>query len=104
MLKYVKKYFGRDYMQINEKKLINTINKKWKSKACPMCGNNNWTIDMDMITMIGVGSDLSINIGGKIRPVVAVTCNECGNTIFINALAIECVDVQGDKNGEIKRN
>ena len=92
MLKYLKKYFGRKNMKVNEEKLIQTINQKWKSKTCPMCGNNNWTIDTDMMTMLGVGNDKSINLGGKIIPVVAVTCNECGNTIFINPLAIKCVD------------
>lgn len=79
-------------MKVNQEKLINTINQKWLSKNCPMCGKNNWNIGTDMITMLGVSEDTSIQIGGRITPVVPVTCNECGNTIYINPLAINCVD------------
>lgn len=79
-------------MKVNREKLIATINEKWQTKMCPMCGKNNWTIDTNMMTMLGVGEDKSINLGGKILPVVPITCNECGNTIFVNPLAIGCVD------------
>ena len=79
-------------MKVNKDKLLKKINEKWTTKQCPMCGNNNWNIDSDMMTMVGVGSDKSISLGGKMIPVVAITCNECGNTIFVNPLAIKCVD------------
>lgn len=80
-------------MRVDNEKLLQVINEKWVTKKCPMCGHNNWTIDKDMMTMLGVGEDKSINLGGKIIPVVAVTCNECGNTIFINPLAIGCIEM-----------
>ena len=57
-----------------------------------MCGENNWNIDDDMMTMLSVGENRSIQIGGKIIPVVAITCKECGNTIFVNPLAINCTE------------
>ena len=79
-------------MKLNKNKLIDTINQKWVTKNCPLCGNNNWNIDDDMMTMIGVGKDRSIQLGGKIIPVVAITCRECGNTIFVNPLAINCIE------------
>lgn len=79
-------------MKVNKEKLIRTINEKWTTKQCPMCGSNSWTIDDDMMTMLGVGKDNSIQLGGKIIPVVTVTCNECGNTVLINPLAINCIE------------
>lgn len=79
-------------MKINKERFIDTINKKWSTKKCPMCGNNNWNISEDMMTMLGVDDKKSIRLGGKVIPIVAVTCNECGNTVFVNPLVIHCID------------
>lgn len=79
-------------MKVNQERLVNTINEKWISKNCPMCGKNNWNIGTDMVTMINIGEDRSIQLGGRITPVVAITCSECGNTVFVNPLAIGCTD------------
>ncbi len=38
------------------------------------------------LSWLTLGSNNSINLGGKILPLVPVTCTNCGNTIFINAL------------------
>lgn len=92
MIQYIKRLFGRNSMKLNKDKLINSINQKWLTKNCPMCGKNNWNIDDDMMTMISVGKDHSIQIGNKIIPVVTITCKECGNTIFVNPLAINCME------------
>lgn len=92
MLQYIKNGMKEKEMKVNQEKLLKIINQKWKTKFCPMCGKNDWTINNDMMTMLGVGEDKSIQLGGKIVPVVAITCNECGNTIFVNPLAIGCVD------------
>ena len=79
-------------MKVNMEKLVQAINQKWVSKNCPVCGKNNWHIGSNMVTMLNVREDKSIEIGGSITPVVAVTCNECGNTIYINPLVIGCTD------------
>lgn len=79
-------------MKVNRKKLIDHINARWANKACPMCGRNNWNIDAEMMTMLGVGEDKSINLGGKIMPMVPIICNECGNVVLVNPLVINCVD------------
>lgn len=91
VIKYIKKLFGRNVMVLNKEKLIDIINQKWVTKNCPMCGKNNWNIDDDIMSMISVGKNHSIQIGNKIIPVVTVTCKECGNTIFVNPLVIHCL-------------
>ncbi len=92
MIEFIKKCLGRKIMKVNKEKLIDSINQKWLTKKCPMCGKNNWNIDDNMMTMLCVGEDNSIQIGGKIIPVVTVICKECGNTIFINPLVINCTE------------
>lgn len=79
-------------MKINKEKLIDVINQKWSTKTCPMCGRNNWSIDDDMMAMVSIGKDLSVQLGGKIIPVTAVICRECGNTVFVNPIVISCIE------------
>ena len=79
-------------MKVNRNKLINVINEKWRTKNCILCGANNWTIDDKVVAPLSVGKNASIELGGKIIPLVAVTCNECGNTIFLNPLVINAID------------
>lgn len=79
-------------MKLNREKLIETINKKWKTKTCPMCGENNWNIDSDMMAMMRVDEEKNVQLGGRMIPLVALTCNECGNTVLVNPLVIDCVD------------
>ena len=65
VLKYIKKYLWRWRMKLNQEKLMQVINKEWKSKQCPMCGNNDWTIDPDIMTMLPVDVERSVQLGGK---------------------------------------
>lgn len=92
VIEYIKNVVRGRVMKVNQEKLIQAINEKWMSKNCPLCGKNNWNIGTNMVTMLGVSENTSIRIGGEITPVVAITCNECGNTIYINPLVINCVD------------
>ena len=85
MIEYLKMYVRRKQMKVNREKLIENINRNWTSKNCPMCGKNDWIIDANIMTMVSVEEDKSISLGGnmKILPVIAVTCKQCGNTIFL---------------------
>lgn len=92
MLQYIKNVLEIKKMKLNREKFIKTINQKWITKNCPLCGRNNWNIGEEMQTMIRVGEDKSIQLGGRITPVILMTCNECGNTLFINPLVIDCTE------------
>lgn len=93
VLEYIKKYLWRWRMKLNQERLMQVINEKWSTKRCPMCGNNDWTIDPDVMTLIGVDENKSVVLGsGKIVPLNTITCNNCGNVILINPLAIGCLD------------
>lgn len=99
MLEYLKMCVrGKQMFKLEQDKLIENINKKWSTKTCPMCGKNNWTIDSDIQTAMKVGEDKGVQIGGKIFPLVAVTCMNCGNVVFINPLVIDVVkDIDKDE-------
>ena len=79
-------------MKLNKPLFEKQIKKKWPTKVCPMCGCNTWTYDDTLCTPLTLGPNNSINLGGKIMPLVPVTCTNCGNTIFINALVAKAYE------------
>lgn len=79
-------------MKVNKERLLQVINEKWSNKQCPMCGKNNWTFNGDIFTMLEVTENKMLNLGGKMLPLTPMVCNECGNTILINPLTINCAE------------
>lgn len=59
------------------------VGARWKSTKCPMCDQNTW--DADGVTSIPLfNADRSPS--GRALPLCALTCQFCGNTIFVNAI------------------
>lgn len=81
--------------KLNYDRLVDVINREWTTKNCPMCGKNNWTVDHGINTMIKVDEKKDLKIGGNFFPLVAVTCLNCGNVVFINPLIIDAVEDTG---------
>ncbi|XZL97429.1 hypothetical protein ACSXAP_06915 [Clostridium perfringens] len=83
--------------KINQDKLIEILNEKWKGRPCNMCGDGNWIVS-DKIFELREFNDGDLIIGGvPIQPVVTITCKNCGNTVLVNPLAIGVLD---EKNRE----
>ena len=78
--------------KLNQEKFLTEINTKWINKNCPMCGHNNWAISPDMATLVNLDEKWGIQLGGKIMPLVAITCSNCGNTVFVNPLVLKSLD------------
>lgn len=96
MLKYLKMCFwGNPMFKLDYDKLLDSINRKWTTKMCPMCGENNWTVDKEIQTPIKVGEKKDVQIGGKFFPMVAITCLNCGHVVFVNPLVIGAVEDTG---------
>lgn len=89
VVKWVKMYVGRKRMnKINGQELINYLNDKWHGARCPLCGEGNWSVT-DKVFELREFNDGNFVLGGPnsaITPVIPVTCANCGNTVFINAL------------------
>ena len=61
---------------------INRVNKyleKIKPRTCPLCGNDKWTISTSVYQTpeFDYGGLL---VSGSMYPVVAISCDNCGNT------------------------
>lgn len=89
-MSYFKQFFTRPNTKpsYNIDKFIDTINKKWITRNCSLCAANDWTINPNLTELPDHNNE------NKIIPLVPITCNNCGNTIFINPLAINCMDAK----------
>lgn len=66
--------------------------------SCQSCGSKDWIASENIFEMREFSGG-NLVIGGKsaILPVIPVTCKQCGQTIFFNALAIGILS-QGEKD------
>lgn len=71
--------------KLDSQKLLDFLDQEWKNAKCPLCGNENWNVDTNMVTLIYV-TDGVIQVGGNHLPLVPVTCMNCGNTVLVNAV------------------
>lgn len=72
----------------NGDKIIRFLEERWKGAGCPMCGGKEWRVSEKYFELREF-NDGNLMLGGPngaVMPVIPVTCNICGNTVFINAL------------------
>ena len=92
-------------MKLNQEQqnlLIAKLNAIWKNKVCEICGTNHWTID-DTIYQVNEYHGNNIIFGsGSVVPVMNMTCNNCGNTKFLNAIKLGLVNQESNQNTNIQ--
>jgi len=65
---------------------------KGPTGACVICGDNNWAIGFFSPIPISFGAKGMSTFGPRIYPTVAIICNNCGNTHFINVRILGFTD------------
>lgn len=89
MIKWIKKDArGRVMSKLEGQEIINYLNKKWHGAQCPLCGSRQWNVT-DKVFELREFNNGDLVFGGPnnaITPVIPVTCANCGNIVFINAL------------------
>lgn len=66
-------------------KAIEYLREKWLGRPCPMCGVGNWSVQDSTYQLLQFNQNALVG-GGPVIPVIPVVCNNCGNTILVNAL------------------
>ena len=84
--------------KLNEEKFLKELNSKWSNKNCPMCSHNNWQVEKSMVTTLRVSDNGGVALGGNIMPLIAVTCVNCGNVIFVNPLVLQSIYTDESKD------
>ena len=64
--------------------------------SCPVCRSAQWGIS-EMLTELRGFYGGWVTIGGPVIPLVTLNCLTCGNTLFLNAIALGVID---SKSGE----
>lgn len=90
--------------KIDRNKAISWLNEKWDGeKLCPVCKKNHWHIPDQLVeTRPFYGGNLFV--GGAIYPSLAITCLNCGNTVFFNAMVAQLLDKADPSPPEVKEN
>jgi ribosomal protein S27AE len=78
--------------KMNVEKFITHLNEKWGNKPCPMCGTSNWNVSDNVYELREFQGGNLVLGNGPIIPIVPVTCVNCGNSIFVNALMSGAVE------------
>lgn len=80
--------------------VVDFIERKWPNRgACPMCGQNDWAI-RNRIFEIGEHSGVSRGAQRAVLPVVALTCENCANTVLLNAVKMGIVGLEPPRGGK----
>jgi len=85
----------------NVHNVIDHLNEKWGVRHCPMCGENSWTVSDTIYELREFQGGNVVIGGGPIYPIIPVSCNNCGNSIMVNAIqsgGIENPNVQPNQN------
>ena len=77
--------------KIDSEKIIEHLKSKWKGRSCPMCNKGPWNVQ-DSAYELRRFHGGSMLLGGPIIPVIPISCNNCGNTLLINAIMAGLVD------------
>jgi len=81
--------------EIKSEQFINHLKLKWQGRRCPMCTLGNWTVSDKVFELHEFhGGDFVIG-GTPLIPVVPVTCDNCGNTVLVNALLSGALEKEG---------
>ena len=94
-------------MKLTEKqvKKVQEEHNKWKDKKCPFCHGKKWLISDSIFELREFGGgDLIISKESSIMPVIALICESCSHTLFLNAIKMGIIKGKEDKNGKKPRN
>ncbi|MCR4315269.1 MAG: hypothetical protein NUW37_02860 [Planctomycetes bacterium] len=79
---------------VNSELLIDHLKKKWRGKPCTLCGASSWGVS-DKVYELREFNEGDFKVGNvPIMPLIPVTCDNCGNTILVNAILTGFVDNQ----------
>ena len=85
--------------KVNIEKVIQHLNSKWGNRPCPMCGSNSWNVSDKVYELREFHGGNLVLGSGPIFPVIPVSCNNCGNSVMVNALMSGAIERQ---NTELK--
>ena len=84
----------------DKKALEEWLKLRWKRDSqCFVCNENHWLISEHMVAPVSSGHQGGFSIGGPQYPQVMLICNNCGNSLYFNAVLIGVARDTEEKQG-----
>ena len=78
-------------------KILAALNKQGAPKICALCGKGPWAL-ADAFYFLTAHQEMpNISVGKPGMPLVAMVCQNCGNTALINLLTLDLGELAGVK-------
>jgi len=93
-------------------RIIEALSKKAPNSICPICKSKKWNVADGYIVLPVSPHPRELHLSGRVIPLVAVTCSNCGNTQLINLIKLGFkpedfqdlrVDLKASENAEQKK-
>jgi hypothetical protein len=65
------------------------LRKRWRSPECQLCGCTLWELHGHVTVILGDAPGATASTEGL--PSVALVCQRCGNTVFINLVVADAL-------------
>jgi hypothetical protein len=82
-------------------KIISYLKEKWAGRPCPMCQTGNWVVQDSCFQIMTYHSG-NLVLGGPVIPLIPITCNNCSNTILLNAILAGVIKPSEESKSENK--
>jgi hypothetical protein len=84
-------------MELTPKQVKNFIiwlESRWgRDKKCPMCNHDSWHVADRLFQLNTYGFES--RFPSPVQPVAPVICNNCGYTVYVNAITANLVPPEG---------
>ena len=87
------------------KEILAALTAKAPSPRCPLCGHTNWQLNDGFVFFVLQKNLDQLNLSGQGIPGVSISCGQCGNTQFLNAITLglrHLLHVQAEKPPDTK--
>ena len=85
-------------------KFLQNVNTKWGNRPCPMCNSSGWNVSDNIFELREFHGGNVVFGNGPIIPVIPVSCNNCGNTVLVNAIISGAIEKPKSDNKNEKIN
>ena len=82
-----------------QQKVLEALNKKKINANCEVCGQNNWSVGDQAVTLLVSNLEGGISLPPPNIPSAALVCNNCGN---VRLFALGVLDILEQKEGGAK--
>ena len=76
-----------------QQRIIKAITDRGGIRPCSVCGNPGFSLADGYVTTPLASNPTAIMLGGSTLPSVALVCNRCGNTLFLNVFTLGLADL-----------